>query len=88
MTQSENIKEYCRRLNLSYIHLKLNNIIIKAQEEQPTYIDFLADALKLEADMRGERQAFHTVFMYVDGGLSTGLDAGLSFSITFSRHVV
>ena len=52
MTQSENIKEYCRRLNLSYIHLKLNNIIIKAQEEQPTYIDFLADALKLEADMR------------------------------------
>ena len=52
MTQSETIKECCGRLNLSYIHLKLNNIILRAQEEQPTYIDFLADTLKMEAEMR------------------------------------
>ena len=52
MTQSDNIKEYCGRLNLSYIHLKLNSLILKAQEEQPTYIDFLADTLRMEAEMR------------------------------------
>jgi hypothetical protein len=43
MTQAENIKEYCRRLDLSYIQQRLSSIILKAQEEQPTYIDFLAD---------------------------------------------
>lgn len=52
MTQSDNIKEYCRRMNLSYIPLKLSDIILKAQDTQPTYIDFLADTLKMEADMR------------------------------------
>ena len=52
MTQSDNIKEYCGRLNLSYIHLKLSSLILKAQEEQPTYIDFLADTLRMEAEMR------------------------------------
>ena len=47
MTQSDKIKEYCSRINLSYIPLKLSNIILKAQECQPTYIDFLAETLKL-----------------------------------------
>ena len=46
MTQADRI------INISYIPLKLNNIIMKAQETQPTYIDFLADALRMEAQMR------------------------------------
>lgn len=54
MTQAENIKEYCRRLDLSYIQQRLSSIILKAQEEQPTYIDFLADVLKIEAELREE----------------------------------
>ena len=52
MIQADNIKEYCDRINLSYIPIKLNSIILKARESQPTYIDFLADALKMEAEMR------------------------------------
>lgn len=52
MIQADNIKEYCSRINLSYIPVKLNSIILKAQESQPTYIDFLADVLKMEAEMR------------------------------------
>lgn len=54
MTQAENIKDYCSRLNLSYIHQRLNTIIIKAQESQPTYMDFLADVLKMESSLREE----------------------------------
>lgn len=52
MIQADNIKEYCDRINLSYIPVNLNSIILKAQESQPTYIDFLADVLKMEAEMR------------------------------------
>ena len=52
MTRTEEIKGYCDRINLSYIHQKLNTLIIKAQEEQPTYMDFLADTLKMEAELR------------------------------------
>ncbi len=52
MTQTDNIRQYCSRLNLSYIHLKLSELILRAQEEKPSYADFLADALKMEAEMR------------------------------------
>lgn len=52
MTQSDNIKEYCSRLNLSYINQRLSTLIMDAQEKRPTYIDFLADTLKMEADLR------------------------------------
>lgn len=54
MTQAENIKDYCSRLSLSYIHQRLNTIIIKAQENQPTYMDFLAEVLKMESTLREE----------------------------------
>ena len=49
MTRAEEIKEYCVRLNLCYIQQKLNSMIIKAQEEKPTYMDFLANSLRMEA---------------------------------------
>lgn len=52
MTRTEEIKGYCDRLSLAYIRQKLNNIIIMAQENQPTYVDFLADTLKMEAELR------------------------------------
>jgi DNA replication protein DnaC len=54
MTQSETIKDSCTRLKLSYIQQKLNSIILNAQESKPTYLDFLAETLKMEADMREE----------------------------------
>lgn len=52
MKQSEQIKQYCSRLGLTYTWQKLNEIIISAQERQPTYIDFLCDLLKTEAELR------------------------------------
>lgn len=52
MTHSETIKECCSKLRLSYIYTNLNSLILKAQEEQPTYIDFLAETLKMESELR------------------------------------
>ena len=52
MTHTENIKSYCSRLSLTYIQQHLNSIIIEAQQSHPTYIDFLTNTLKMEADMR------------------------------------
>ena len=52
MTQADNIKDYCSRLKLSYIYQRLNSIILRAQENQPTYIDFLEDILHMESEMR------------------------------------
>ena len=52
MTQADKIKEYCSRINLSYIPQRLGQIILKAQEERPTYIDFLESVLKMESEMR------------------------------------
>lgn len=54
MNQTENIKTYCSRLKLAYIQQRLSSIILKAQEEQPTYIDFLSDVLKMESELREE----------------------------------
>lgn len=54
MNQTEKIKTYCSRLKLAYIQQRLSSIILKAQEEQPTYIDFLSDVLKMESELREE----------------------------------
>jgi DNA replication protein DnaC len=55
MNQTDNIKDYCSKLRLSYIHQRLSKIILEAQESQPTYIDFLSDVLKMESELREER---------------------------------
>lgn len=52
MTQTDNIREYCSKLRLTYIQRSLNALILKAQEERPSYADFLAAALKMEAENR------------------------------------
>ena len=52
MIQSDTIKGYCTRLSLPYTSQKLNEIILRAQESQPTYIDFLTDVLKMESELR------------------------------------
>lgn len=54
MTQADNIKAYCSRLKLSYIRQRLNTIIIQARENQPTYMDFLAEVLQMESSLREE----------------------------------
>ena len=52
MIQSEKIKTYCMRLRLTYIHQRLNDIILQAQQDKPTYLEFLEQTLKTEADAR------------------------------------
>jgi len=52
MIQTDEIKGYCSRLNLTYTGQKLNEIILRAQEGQPTYVDFLLDIFKREALLR------------------------------------
>lgn len=52
MTQTEKIKAYCDRVNLSYIPSHLGALIMRAQEQKSSYAEFLSDALGLEARMR------------------------------------
>ncbi len=52
MIQTDEIKGYCSRLNLTYTGQKLNEIILKAQEGQPTYVDFLLEIVRTEALLR------------------------------------
>ena len=52
MIQTDEIKGYCSRLSLTYTGQELNEIILKAQEGQPTYVDFLLEILKTEARLR------------------------------------
>lgn len=63
MTQTDNIKDYCSRLRLSYIQQRLNSLILHAQETQPTYIDFLADVLRMESELREEHTRAQRVKM-------------------------
>ena len=52
MIQSDNIKAYCMRLKLTYIPQRLNDMVLQAQQDKPTYLEFLEQALKMEADAR------------------------------------
>jgi DNA replication protein DnaC len=61
MNQTNNIKDYCSKLKLSYMQQRLSSIILEAQESQPTYIDFLAGVLKMESELRED----HTKSMRV-----------------------
>lgn len=50
--KTEEIKSYCSKLKLTYTGQNLNEIILKAQESQPSYVEFLTDVLKSEYDLR------------------------------------
>jgi len=52
MIQTDEIKGYCSRLGLTYTGQKLNEIILNAQEGQPTYVDFMLGIFKAEALLR------------------------------------
>ena len=52
MKSIENIKAYCGRLKLAYTPNKINNIIMEAQQNKPTYIEFLEKVLYEETRAR------------------------------------
>ena len=54
MTRMEELRDYCSRLRLSHIPAHLAALSLAAQERGDTYADFLADALKVEYDLREE----------------------------------
>ena len=58
MKSIENIKAYCGRLKLAYTPNKINNIIMEAQQNKPTYIEFLEKVLYEETRARGLQRIF------------------------------
>jgi len=57
MEKTKNIREYCRSLKLGNIGEKIDEIIAKAQEQSPSYIDYTASLLYSEVDYRQQKDA-------------------------------
>jgi DNA replication protein DnaC len=57
MEKTKNIREYCRSLKLGNIGEKIDEIIAKAQELSPSYIDYTASLLYCEVDYRQQKDA-------------------------------
>ena len=52
MIQSEKLKEHARRLRLYNIANRMDSILHHAQEEKPTYPEFLSLVLGTEVEMK------------------------------------
>ena len=52
MIQSEKLKEHARRLRLYNIANRMDSILHHAQEEKPTYSEFLSLVLGTEVEMK------------------------------------
>ena len=59
MIQSEKLKEHARRLRLYNIANRMDSILHHAQEEKPTYPEFLSLVLGTEVEMK-ERKVRET----------------------------
>jgi DNA replication protein DnaC len=57
MEKTKNIREYCRSLKLGNIGEKIDEIIAKAQELSPSYIDYTASLLYSEVIYRQHKDA-------------------------------
>jgi DNA replication protein DnaC len=57
MEKTKNIREYCRSLKLGNIGEKIDEIIAKAQELSPSYIDYTASMLYSEVVYRQHKDA-------------------------------
>jgi len=57
MEKTKNIREYCRSLKLGNIGEKIDEIIAKAQELSPSYIDYTASLLYSEVVYRQHKDA-------------------------------
>jgi len=57
MEKTKNIREYCRSLKLGNIGEKIDEIIAKAQEQSPSYIDYTASLLYSEVVYRQHKDA-------------------------------
>jgi DNA replication protein DnaC len=57
MEKTKNIREYCRSLKLGNMGEKIDEIIAKAQEQSPSYIDYTASLLYSEVVYRQQKDA-------------------------------
>ena len=55
MDNKEKLKDYIKRLRLYYIASKLDELLIRAQQDRPTYQEFLFDIMQSEINNRENR---------------------------------
>lgn len=55
MDNKEKLKDYIKRLRLYYIASKLDELLIRAQQDRPTYQEFLFDMMQSEINNRESR---------------------------------
>ena len=57
MNKTQTIKEYCRSLKLSNIAGKIDDIVLGAEKQNPSYIDYTVSLLQTEVNYRQEQDA-------------------------------
>ena len=55
MDNKEKLKDYVKRLRLYYIASKLDDLLIRAQQDRPTYQEFLFDIMQAEINNKENR---------------------------------
>lgn len=55
MENKEIIRDYAKRLRLHYLDTKLDDFLLRAQQDKPTYQEFLKDILNWEVKSREDR---------------------------------
>lgn len=68
MIQSEKLKEHARRLRLYNIANRMDSILHHAQEEKPTYSEFLSLVLGTEVEMKRGKTTRDDLLRYVCPG--------------------
>ena len=76
MIQSEKLKEHARRLRLYNIANRMDSILHHAQEEKPTYPEFLSLVLGTEVEMKEKKDrvddALHATRAAIEEGTVPG----------------
>jgi DNA replication protein DnaC len=57
MNKTKTIKEYCRSLKLSHIAEKIDDIVMRAEKQNPSYLDYTSALLQTEVAYRQGKDA-------------------------------
>ena len=76
MIQSEKLKEHARRLRLYNIANRMDSILHHAQEEKPTYPEFLSLVLGTEVEMKEKKLRIEDALAATKAAVEEGIVAG------------
>ena len=76
MIQSEKLKEHARRLRLYNIANRMDSILHHAQEEKPTYSEFLSLVLGTEVEMKEKKLRIEDALAATKAAVEEGIVAG------------